>query len=115
MGNLVHSRKVIKEKAMTEQELISELNRRIAGNVLQLGTIKYIEKIKVLDSQLNAHQKEITSLSDKIKSEEISILRLKGAVAALLELCAEEEGLAPGSAPLSQEIPVNSDTLVVPT
>jgi uncharacterized coiled-coil protein SlyX len=97
---------------MTEAELVTELNKRIASGVLKAGTLKYVEKIKALDGQLIEHQKTIEELSGKIRAEETSIIRLKGAIAAFLELCGEEEGVL--SAEAAKEVPVAPVTPAVP-
>jgi peptidoglycan hydrolase CwlO-like protein len=85
---------------MTEQEVITKLNELIAGNNLKENTAKFVNKIKTLDNQLVSLQNEVKTATDKIKGIETEMIRIRGAISALIELAAEEEGLlAPPEAP----------------
>ena len=85
---------------MTEQEVITKLNELIAGNSLKEATTKFITKIRTLDGQMVSYQNDIKTASDKIKGIETEMTRIRGAISALIELAAEEEGLlAPPAAP----------------
>ena len=78
---------------LTEQEVAEVINKKIADKTLKTATVKYVEKLKVLQSILKAQQSALEDLKKKVVSEEEQVIRTKGAISVLLELSAEEEGL----------------------
>jgi hypothetical protein len=78
---------------LTEQEVAEVINKKIAEKTLKATTVKYVEKLKVLQGILKAQQGALEELKRKTVFEEEQLLRTKGAISVLLELSAEEEGL----------------------
>jgi len=78
---------------LTEQEVLAQLNERLANKTLKANTTKYTNKLKDLEALLNGHQKEIDSLKEKLKKNEAEVQKIRGAISILLELAAETEEL----------------------
>ena len=78
---------------LTEQEVLAVINEKLSKGELAPSTMKYVNKIKILDDLLKEHQISLESLNSKIQIVTFEIQRIKGATSILLELAAEEEGL----------------------
>jgi len=89
---------------LTEQEVVAQLNDKIAKNNIKPSTSRYLAKINDLKSLLEQQQAELESLKSKIESVEATIQRSKGAISILLELAAEDEGMLTDAAETSQTV-----------
>lgn len=78
---------------LTEQEVIAQLNEKLAKKTIKADTAKYTNKLKELETLLNDHQKEMDNLKGKMKKTRAEIQKIRGAISILLELAAESEGL----------------------
>ena len=78
---------------LTEQEVLAVINEKIKKGELKPETMKYINKIKALDTLLKGHQESFNRLTSEAQAADLEIQRIKGATSILLELAAEEEGL----------------------
>lgn len=78
---------------LTEQEVLAVINEKLGKDELKPSTMRYINKIKVLDNLLKEHQASFKSLTSQAQAADLEIQRIKGATSILLELVAEEEGL----------------------
>lgn len=80
---------------LTEQEVVAQLNEKIAKSETKPSTSRYLAKIEVVKSLLKKQLAELKSFQEKIASLELEIQRSKGAISILLELSAEDEGMLP--------------------
>lgn len=84
---------------ITEQDVIEYLNEKVAKGELGSTTHKYVVKLKELETLKKMQQNEVDRLHSDLKRAENEMWRIKGAIAAVLELAAEEEGLQPALNP----------------
>ena len=78
---------------LTEQEAVAQLNEKIRTKQIKESTMRYVEKLRNLDSTLVSKQNDIETLLSEIKRLEGTLMTLKGSISTLLDLAAEEEGL----------------------
>jgi len=87
---------------LTEQEAIAYINEKIESGTLKPGTLRLVDKMRLLEKAKQEKQQELNNILSKVRGMEDDIVRLRGAISILIELSAEEEGLS--------DIPSNTHT-----
>lgn len=78
---------------LTEQEAVAQLNDKISKNEIKPTTKRFLDKIKVLQGNIEQHNEELRKLEEQKKALDKEIERIKGGISILLELAAEDEGM----------------------
>lgn len=94
---------------ITEKDILEHINSASPENPLKELTRKYLEKLKEFEKIQWSQQEEYKSLQQRSKELEDSMNQTRGAIFALLDLVAEEEGLLSVDSNKVIEEPKNSN------